>query len=82
MHDKLQPTGRSVFALPEHRVIELEGRDASAFAQAQFMNDINVLESGHWHWNGWLTPKGRVVALFALIRLSEDRIVGLHLSFL
>src|SRR5690606_1784935 len=27
--------------------------------------------AGHWQWNGWLTPKGRVVALFALLRLDE-----------
>ena len=31
--------------------IRLEGRDVTA------------LTPGHWHWSGWLTPKGRVVAL-------------------
>ena len=36
------------------------------------MNDVAVLRDGDWHWNGWLTAKGRVVALFAVIRLSSD----------
>ncbi|HEY4555250.1 MAG TPA: folate-binding protein, partial [Lysobacter sp.] len=30
------------------------------------------LEVGGWQWNGWLTPKGRVVALFALARVDES----------
>ncbi|ALN58395.1 aminomethyltransferase [Lysobacter enzymogenes] len=62
------------FALPGQRLIALEGRDAAAFAQAQFMNDVKGLADGHWQWSGWLTPKGRAVALFALLRLSEQRI--------
>ncbi|MEO6155693.1 MAG: folate-binding protein, partial [Thermomonas sp.] len=48
----------------------LEGPDALAFAQAQFMNDVSALGDGQWQWNGWLTPKGRVIALFALLRLD------------
>lgn len=57
-------------ALPDHRVIVLGGRDAVAFAQAQCMNDVAALGDGQWQWNGWLTPKGRVIALFALLRLD------------
>lgn len=48
----------------------LDGPDSAAFAQAQFMNDVAALEPGRWQWNGWLTPKGRVVALFALVRID------------
>lgn len=60
------------FAPAGHRVISFEGRDAIAFAQAQFMNDVAALEPGHWQWNGWLTPKGRLVALFALLKLDGE----------
>ena len=63
------------FALPDHAVIGLEGVDATAFAQAQFANDVVALTPGHWQWNTWLTPKGRVIALFALLKLTEDRIL-------
>jgi folate-binding protein YgfZ len=60
------------FALPGWRVLALSGRDALAFAQAQFMNDVAALDDGQWQWNGWLTPKGRVIALFALLRFDAD----------
>ena len=62
------------FALPDHRVLELSGRDAGVFAHAQFMNDVAGLAVGQWQWNGWLTPKGRVVALFALLKLDAERL--------
>ncbi|MDQ3040249.1 MAG: folate-binding protein [Pseudomonadota bacterium] len=58
------------FALPGHDVLSLKGPDAVAFAQAQFMNDVGALADGQWQWNGWLTSKGRVIALFALLRLD------------
>ena len=60
------------FALSGHRVIALSGRDAVAFAQAQSMNDVDGLPVGRWQWNGWLTPKGRVIALFLLVRVAAD----------
>ncbi|MGH8073826.1 MAG: YgfZ/GcvT domain-containing protein [Lysobacter sp.] len=74
MHDKSPAPAHLMFALPGQHVIAMDGRDAAAFAQAQFMNDLNGLQPGQWHWNGWLTPKGRVLALFALLKWSEQRI--------
>ena len=58
--------------LPDHRVLVLSGRDATAFAHAQFMNDVAGLPVGNWQWNGWLTPKGRLIALFALLKRDEQ----------
>jgi tRNA-modifying protein YgfZ len=72
MPNNPQTPSTSWFALPDHRLVALSGRDAVAFAQAQTMNDVAALRDGAWHWNGWLTPKGRVIALFALIRLDND----------
>ncbi len=60
------------FALPDHGVLSLTGRDALAFAQAQCMNDVHALADGHWQWNGWLSPKGRVITLFALLRVDAE----------
>lgn len=59
-------------ALPGLQVLQASGRDAAAFLQAQCMNDVAALGDGHWQWNGWLTPKGRVIALFALLRLDAQ----------
>jgi len=70
--DKQAAPDTAFFALPDHRIVALTGRDAIAYAQAQFMNDVDALADSHWQWNGWLTPKGRVIALFALLRLDAE----------
>lgn len=72
MSDKPQLPDAALFTLPDHGVVELRGPDATRFAQAQFMSDVGALAVGNWHWSGWLTPKGRVVALFAVARLADD----------
>ena len=72
MHDKPQPAPDHEFRLPAQRLLSICGRDAIAFAQAQFMNDVAALTDGQWQWNGWLTAKGRVIALFALLRLDAE----------
>ena len=73
--DNLPAAASSFFALPDHALVVLEGPDAVAFAQAQFANDVAALTPGHWQWNAWLTPKGRVIAVFALLKTSEDRLL-------
>lgn len=77
MSDKPNATKGECFAVPGWSVISLSGADASAFAQAQFMGDVAALAAGHWQWNGWLTPKGRVIALFALLRRDADSLLVL-----
>jgi len=72
MPDNLQPTTIREFPLPGHDVLAVTGRDAVKFAHAQFMSDVAALAPGHWQWSGWLTPKGRVIALFALLKLDHE----------
>jgi folate-binding protein YgfZ len=72
MSDNPHATSAPQFRLPGHDLLTLSGRDAAAFAQAQFMNDVAALGDGQWQWNGWLTPKGRLIALFALLRLDAE----------
>ncbi|WP_238389769.1 YgfZ/GcvT domain-containing protein [Pseudoxanthomonas koreensis] len=72
------PTG--FFAL-EHGVLALDGVDAVAFAQAQFANDLAALPVGHWQWSAWLNPKGRVLAIFALLRTGETSLRLLPADF-
>lgn len=76
MSDKPNNNTGTFFAIPGWSVVSLQGVDARRFAQAQFMGDVDALADGHWQWNGWLTPKGRVIALFALLRHDAD---NLHL---
>ena len=56
-------------------LLSMQGPDAEAFAQSQTMNDVQALAVGHWHWNGWLNAKGRVLALFALARPAPGELL-------
>jgi folate-binding protein YgfZ len=58
-------------ALPGFSLLACTGPDAGAFLQAQAMNDVRALSPGHWQWNGWLNPKGRLICLFALWQRAE-----------
>lgn len=61
--------------LDDIAVIRLSGPDAEAFAQAQFMNDVAALAPGAWQWSGWLDAKGRIRALFALLRHAPGELL-------
>ncbi len=56
-------------------VMQLSGRDALTFAQSMFANDITLLHDGGWQWNLHLSAKGRVIALFALVRLNAESLL-------
>jgi tRNA-modifying protein YgfZ len=72
MSFKANPSGSALPRLSGFTVLAVDGPQAGAFLQAQAMNDVAALATGEWQWNGWLTAKGRVVALFALLRLDAD----------
>ncbi|MDO5609575.1 MAG: folate-binding protein [Pseudomonadota bacterium] len=72
MSDKPIEAKTRPIALPEHRVLTITGPDALKFSQAQFMNDVSALADGDWQWSGWLSAKGRLIALFALLRLDAE----------
>ncbi|MET3148488.1 UNVERIFIED_ORG: folate-binding protein YgfZ [Xanthomonas axonopodis] len=57
--------------------VRLAGTDAVAFAHAQFANDVQALAVGQWQWNAWLTAKGRVIAIFALLREDNAHLLML-----
>ena len=58
--------------LTRHSLLRIDGRDAGAFLQAQCMNDVRQLGDGQWQYNGWLSPQGRVLALFRLLRIDAE----------
>lgn len=51
----------------------LEGADAPAFAHAQFSSAVKSLTVDRWQFSAWLDPRGRVLTLFHLARLADDR---------
>lgn len=81
MSDKLNFSPESLTRLESYSLLVLEGPDAVAFIQAQSMNDVKSLVDGQWHWNGLLNPKGRLIALFALVRIRADLLYLLSPDF-
>ncbi|MQP74550.1 folate-binding protein [Stenotrophomonas sp. MYb238] len=75
MSDNLAPLFSGLRTLRRPQVLGLSGPDAVAFAQAQFANDVASLADGHWQWNAWLSAKGRVLAVFQLLRLDAEHLL-------
>ena len=75
MLNKFSHASLPYFDLPNVSVLGILGADAISFANSQFMNDVTLLRDGEWQWNGWLNTKGRVLCLFALVRISEQELL-------
>src|SRR5829696_8456143 len=58
--------------LSHYAVLRITGDDAAAFLHAQFTNDVQALSVDTAQWNGWCTPKGRLVATFLLARRKDE----------
>ena len=56
--------------------IVIEGAGARRFAQAQFSGNVDALAPGHWQWNAWLTPQGRVRALMHLVDTGDGTLLA------
>ncbi|MBT3308973.1 MAG: folate-binding protein YgfZ [Gammaproteobacteria bacterium] len=54
-------------------ILEVCGEDSIEFLQNQFTNDVATLAVGKSQFDGWCTPKGRLLALFRVTRVAEDR---------
>ncbi len=64
----------TLFCIPDCDVVLMHGPECLKFAQTQFSNDVLSLENGQAHWNAYLNAKGRVISVFALYRISEDKL--------
>lgn len=63
--------GAALVDLSHNALLAITGDDATAFLHGQFTNDVQALRVGSAQWNGWCTPKGRLVATFLLVRRAE-----------
>jgi folate-binding protein YgfZ len=61
-------------------VISAHGRDAAAFLQGQFSNDVNAVNDRHSQLSAYCTPKGRIVGLFRLFRRGDTFYLRLPLE--
>ena len=57
--------------LSHNALLRVSGDDAADFLHAQFTNDVQALAVDGAQWNGWCSPKGRLLATFLLIRRAD-----------
>ncbi|HET7730994.1 MAG TPA: folate-binding protein [Usitatibacter sp.] len=63
--------------LSHNALLAVTGDDATAFLHAQFTNDVQSLPEGAAQWNGWCSPKGRLLATFLLVRRPDGYLLML-----
>jgi len=66
---------------PFNAVLRISGDDAETFLQGQTTNDVKGLAVGQAQWNGWCTPKGRLLVTFALARDASGFLMLLPSAF-
>lgn len=64
------PVLSAAFRLPGFGFVKAEGPDAASFLQSQLSSDLRGLSDGDAQWSALLNPQGRVIAFFALFRVS------------
>ena len=52
-------------------IIDITGTDATAFLQGQFCNDLNKVSATRAQITGYCTPKGRLLALPAVVGIAD-----------
>ena len=64
-------SGNCICPLSHYGVIQVTGSDAQAFLQGQTSNDITEVSDTHGQLNSYSHPKGRVLALFRLLKQDK-----------
>lgn len=61
-------------AMPEHRILQVKGRDAAKFLQGQLTCDTRRLEQNDVLLGAHCNPKGRMISSFFLAQIDADTI--------
>ncbi|WP_440995582.1 CAF17-like 4Fe-4S cluster assembly/insertion protein YgfZ [Arhodomonas sp. SL1] len=57
--------------MPDLGVLRVTGEDAGEFLHAQLTNAVQDMAPGNTRLAGWCNPKGRLLALFRVLRLDD-----------
>lgn len=63
--------------IPDYRIITVAGDEAASFLQNLLTNDVNALNTHQAQLSGLCNPKGRLLAIFQLIRREQDYLIVL-----
>ena len=69
--------GTIVADLSHNALLVATGDDATAFLHGQFTNDVQHLPAAGAQWNGWCSPKGRLLATFLLVKRADGYVLML-----
>ena len=73
----------TVFAdLSSFGLLTVQGKDAGAFLQGQFTNDVLQLDEAHSQLNGYCSPKGRLLATFRVLRDGDGYLLSMPRALL
>ncbi len=73
LEDKALKNSSAILCDLSHQgLIRVTGEDAAAFLHAQFCNDILALGDHTAQWNGWCSPKGRLLATFLIWKTPQE----------
>lgn len=61
-----------LYHLSDLTIIQISGPDAETYLQGQLTCDVTTLQVGQWIPGAHCTPKGKVLAIFRLLRISDD----------
>ena len=61
-------------------VIQCSGVDAGSFLQNQFTCDISRIDQDDWGLAGYCSPKGRLLAIFFVLRQGDAFLLATHSS--
>lgn len=67
----------AIAPLLDQRIITVSGDDAGSFLQNLLTNDVNALTTNQAQLNGLCNPKGRLLAIFQLIKREQDYLIVL-----
>ena len=57
--------------LSDRGLIVISGADAVNFMQGQFTTNVNLVSSAQGQLSAWCSPKGRVLAIFTLVKQAQ-----------
>lgn len=72
--------GNVLVDLSHWSLIRVQGPDASGFLNGQLTNDVRSLDERRSQLSAWCSPKGRMLALFRVIRRGDAFLLQLPVS--
>ncbi len=63
--------------LSDTALIRARGADVQTFLNGQFSNDLKQLDAVHSQLAAWCSPKGRMLAIFRILRRGDDYLLQL-----